>query len=220
LQLGGLITNSICNGFSIIKVSSTGGNSGFQYDFGNSGTFSSTTTYSNLWNGSYTVVVKDNVGCTDTNTFTVQNTDNIAPVAKAKKNYNVELNNLGLATLTASTIDSSSSDNCAIKSLAIDKTSFTCADTGFKKVILTVTDSTNNIDTVHAYVHVKDVTKPIANPKWLSKVYVGGSGSITFTGADADSASFDECGIVLMPVIPSKETLKYAILLVMFHRKL
>jgi len=57
LQLGGLITNSICNGYSIIKVSSIGGNSGFQYDFGNSGTFNSTTTYSNLWNGSYTVVV-------------------------------------------------------------------------------------------------------------------------------------------------------------------
>jgi len=195
LNLNGLVTNSVCNGFSIIQLSSTGGNSGFQYDFGNSGTFNSTTAYSNLWNGSYTVVVKDNAGCTDTNTFTVQNTDNVAPVAKVKKNYNVELNNLGVATITASTLDSSSTDNCAIKSLAIDKSSFTCADTGFQKIVFTVTDSTNNIDTVHAYVQVKDVTKPIANPKWLSKVYVGGSGSITFTGADADSASFDECGI-------------------------
>ncbi len=197
------VTNSVCNGSGVVDFTgsvSGGSGSPYVFEWNYSGTFSSTTTYSNLWNGSYTVVVKDNVGCTDTNTFTVQNTDNIAPVAKAKKNYNVELNNLGLATLTASTIDSSSSDNCAIKSLAIDKTSFTCADTGFKKVILTVTDSTNNIDTVHAYVHVKDITKPIANPKWLSKVYVGGSGSITFTGADADSASFDECGIAKITV--------------------
>ncbi len=200
LILGGAVSNSICNGYAIIQVNSSGGNSNYLYDFGNTGTFTSTTVYSNLWNGNYTVVVKDNNNCTDTNTFTVQNADNTAPVAKGKKNYVVALSNLGTATLTATAIDSSSTDNCAIKSLSINKSSFTCSDTGIQKIVLTATDSTNNTDTVHVYVVVKDVTKPIANPKWLSKVYVGGTGSVTFTGLDADSASFDECGIAKITV--------------------
>ncbi len=194
------LSNSICNGFGIAQLTRSGGNSGFQYDFGNTGTFNTTTLYTNLWNATYTVVVKDNKGCTDTNKFVVKNTDNVPPVAKGKKNYNISLSALGTASLTASNIDSSSTDNCALKSLSIDKTNFSCSDTGFQKIILTATDSTDNTDTVHIYVHVKDVTKPTANPKWLSKVYVGGTGSVTFTGVDADSASFDQCGIAKITV--------------------
>jgi gliding motility-associated-like protein len=197
------VLNSLCNGSGSIVLSSgvSGGAGGpYSFELNYTGTFTSSTTFSNLWNGNYAVVVKDNNNCTDTNTFTVQNTDNVPPVAKGKKNYVVSLSSLGTATITAATLDSSSSDNCAIKALSIDKNSFTCSDTGFQKIVLTATDSTNNTDTVHVYVIVKDVTKPIANPKWLSKVYVGGAGSVTFTGLDADSASFDECGIAKITV--------------------
>src|SRR5438132_2205821 len=82
----------------------------------------------------------DNVS-TCTATVTVQ--DNIPPTALCK-NITVQVDLSGNEMITGADVDNGSNDACGIKSLALDKSSFTCADVGTNKVTLTVTDKDDN----------------------------------------------------------------------------
>jgi hypothetical protein len=109
-----------------------------------------------------TLVVTDSVGDTDTTTFDVSINDTVKPNAIAK-DITVELDNNGVATITAQMIDNGSNDNCAIKAISIDKTSFSCADLGTKTIILTVEDKKGNTNTASATVTISSTAPDTDN---------------------------------------------------------
>jgi hypothetical protein len=74
-----------------------------------------------------TFEVTDANGNTSTCSFTVTVEDTEAPTAIAK-DITVELDENGIASVTANMIDNGSSDACGIRSIALDKTEFSCDD--------------------------------------------------------------------------------------------
>ncbi|OED45014.1 hypothetical protein AB832_01620 [Flavobacteriaceae bacterium (ex Bugula neritina AB1)] len=70
--------------------------------------------------------------------------DNIPPVAQCVAPFNIQLDNSGNATITASDINNASTDNCTISSIEIDKSTFTTADIGENTITLTITDTSGN----------------------------------------------------------------------------
>ena len=85
-------------------------------------------------------------------TQTIIINDNELPVAKCK-NVTVTLVN-GAATITAADVNNGSTDNCAIQSVSVSKTSFNCSNIGVNMVKLTVTDIHSNINFCTATVTV------------------------------------------------------------------
>src|SRR5439155_5443752 len=119
--------------------------------------------------------------------------DSIAPTALCK-NITVQLDASGNAAITAADVDNGSHDACGIKSLALDKTSFTCADVGPNTVTLTVTDKNDNVSTCTATVTVQDRIARKSVGKGMT-VELEGGGSAAITAADVDNGSHDACGI-------------------------
>ena len=95
---------------------------------------------------------KDPSNNTATCTQTIIVNDNELPVAKCK-NVTVTLVN-GSATITAADVNNGSTDNCAIQSVSVSKTSFNCSNAGANTVTLTVTDIHSNTKTCTATVTV------------------------------------------------------------------
>ncbi len=92
--------------------------------------------------------INPSVSCT----FTVTVTDNEKPKAFCK-NATVTLAN-GTASITPNDINNGSSDNCGAVTLALSKSTFTCANIGSNTVTLTVTDTHGNTQTCTANVTV------------------------------------------------------------------
>ncbi|MGB5982285.1 MAG: T9SS type A sorting domain-containing protein, partial [Nonlabens sp.] len=114
--------------------------------------------------GSYTVTYITAGACpgTSSQTFTINNTDNIAPVARCQ-DFSGNLDANGLLTIQAFNIDAGSSDDVGVASLTASQTVFSCADLGDNTVTLTVTDTSGNQDTCTATVTVNDVDAPVIN---------------------------------------------------------
>ncbi|HET7360999.1 MAG TPA: HYR domain-containing protein, partial [Salinimicrobium sp.] len=87
--------------------------------------------------------------------FQVVLKDTIAPTANCASEITVQLNENGIANLTAEDVDKGSGDNCGITSLEIDKTTFNQNDLGENLVTLTVTDAAENISSCTATVVVE-----------------------------------------------------------------
>jgi hypothetical protein len=90
-------------------------------------------------------------------TVTVE--DSVLPTV-ITKNIIVQLDASGNASITTSDIDDGSSDNCSVASLALDVTTFTCADLGANTVNLTATDQSTNSASGSAIVTVEDSINP------------------------------------------------------------
>jgi PKD repeat protein len=99
-----------------------------------------------------TVTATDAAGNTATSSFTVTVTD-VTPPTASTRNLSVALVN-GTATITAAQLDNGSADACGPVTLALSKTSFTCANAGANTVTLTVTDAAGNVATAPATVTV------------------------------------------------------------------
>jgi hypothetical protein len=153
----------------------------------------STFTCSHLGDNTVTLTVTDVNGNTSTTTSIVTVLDKIAPVAKAK-NITVDLNAAGSATIVAGDVNNNSTDNCGIKSLSVDKTSFDCSNVGENDVVLTVTDNSNNVSTATAKVTVKDVTAPVAKAKNFT-LNLDDNGEGKLLSSDINDGSSDACGI-------------------------
>jgi gliding motility-associated-like protein len=114
----------------------------------------------NVQAGSYTLVVKDHKkGCEVTRKIEIEAQDTTTPIVKAK-GLNLQLDGNGKASLKAQDLDDGSTDNCGIKSLTADKTSFSCADVGQNTVTLTVEDGSGNIATASVDVLIEDKQAP------------------------------------------------------------
>jgi uncharacterized protein (DUF2141 family) len=142
-----------------------------------------------------TLTVTDNSGNTDTCTTTVTVEDNIAPVANCVAPLTVQLDASGQASITAADINDGSTDACGIASVAIDQSSFSCADIGDNTITLTVTDNSGNTDTCTTTVTVEDNVAPTANCVAPFTVQLDANGEASITVNDIDNGSTDACGI-------------------------
>ncbi|MBZ9777421.1 T9SS type A sorting domain-containing protein [Psychroflexus sp. CAK8W] len=140
-----------------------------------------------------TVTVEDEYGFTTQTSFDVTFIDENAPTAIAQ-NLTVELDETGSASITAAEVDNGSSDNCGVETLALDVTSFDCADLGENFVTLTVTDTSGNEATAIATVTVVDNSSPTAIAQNLT-VELDETGSASITAAEVDNGSTDNCGV-------------------------
>ncbi|WP_246050251.1 T9SS type A sorting domain-containing protein [Neolewinella litorea] len=139
------------------------------------------------------LTVTDVNGNSSTASATVTVEDNVAPVAIAQ-DITVQLDANGNATITAAQIDNGSSDACGIASLALDRTTFDCADVGTNPVVLTVTDVNGNESSAPATVIVEDNVAPVAIAQNIT-VQLDGTGNATITAGQIDNGSHDACGV-------------------------
>jgi hypothetical protein len=119
--------------------------------------------------------------------------DAIAPTAVCQ-NISVNLDAAGSATATAAAVDNGSTDNCAITTLSLSQTSFTCANIGANTVTLTATDASGNTATCTAVVTVIDAIAPtvVCND---TTIVLNPSGSTTLPISAMLASSSDNCGI-------------------------
>lgn len=115
---------------------------------------------SNIGTNNVTLTVFDVYGNSATCSSVVTVQDLIAPVATCAP-FTVALDPTGNATITAANVNGGSSDNCAIASLTVTPSSFTCANVGANNVTLTATDASGNSSTCSAVVTVQDNTIPV-----------------------------------------------------------
>lgn len=146
-------TNASCPGASdgSATVTTNGGIAPYSYSWSPSGGNNATAT--GLSAGNYTVTVTDDNGCTDTANVTITDTESTPPVANCAAPFTVQLDANGAASITVADINNGSTDNCGIASVAIDQSSFSCADVGNNTITLTVTDSSGNTDTL-SLIHI------------------------------------------------------------------
>jgi hypothetical protein len=115
-----------------------------------------------------TLYVTDGGGNTSFCLADVTVIDTVAPTALCQP-ITVQLDAGGNASLTSAQVDNGSSDNCAIASLTLDITSFSCSDIGANTVTLTATDVNGNSSSCTATITVQDNLGPtISCPAALS----------------------------------------------------
>lgn len=147
---------------------------------------------------SVTLTTTDGNSNTDNCTATVTVWDTISPTAVCQ-NISVALDGSGNASITASTIDNGSVDNCSVAGLSVSPAVFTCSDVGANNVTLTVADASGNTNTCASVVTVTEVTPPTAVCQNIS-VALDGTGSATIIASDIDGGSTDNCGAPTLSV--------------------
>ena len=135
-----------------------------------------------------TLTVTDASGNSSTCEGTVTVEDNTNPIAICK-NFSVQLDATGNASITATDIDNGSNDACGIASMDLSRYDFTCADLGTNAVTLTVTDNNGNQSSCPTVVNVTDNLPPTAS--------AGGSATICIdethmvSGANANNGTIE-----------------------------
>lgn len=132
---------------------------------------------------------------------TVTVSDTISPITSCQ-DITVQLDAAGVASVDASQIEISSSDNCAIQSISLSPNSFNCSNVGPNSVTLTVTDVSGNIATCTAFVTVTENAGPTALCQDLT-VSLDVNGSVTVLASQLDGGTFDNCGTPTISINPS-----------------
>ena len=123
--------------------------------------------------------------------------DNIPPVAQCN-DTTVQLDESGIADISASDINNGSNDLCGNTFLSLNINSFSCNDIGNRNVILSVTDECENSSQCEAVVTVTDNIPPEISCTTPISFYVDANQNYyTVPGTDLDASATDACGIVL-----------------------
>tara|TARA_R110002096_G_scaffold429156_1_gene641716 strand:- start:170 stop:3304 length:3135 start_codon:yes stop_codon:yes gene_type:complete len=148
-------------------------------------------TCANLGTNTVMLTVGDVSGNTNTASATVTVEDSVNPTA-VTQNITVQLDATGNASIIASQIENSSTDNCSVTGFSLDVSSFTCANLGANTVNLTVSDSSGNTNSASATVTVQDNINPVAITSAFT-AQLDASGNVTITPDDVDNSSTDNC---------------------------
>ncbi|MEM7104163.1 MAG: HYR domain-containing protein [Bacteroidota bacterium] len=145
--------------------------------------------------GSNTVIltVKDGNGNSSSCSATVNVFDVTPPVAECD-DLTVQLDASGSVTISTADVGSSSSDECGIGNMMLDKTTFDCGNVGQNFVVLTVVDNSGNSDNCSAEIIVEDNVGPNANCQDIT-VQLDQNGNATITASQVDDGSGDNCAI-------------------------
>jgi gliding motility-associated-like protein len=184
--------SSICDGSGQISFSATGGTTTGSYIYQVDGV-AATSPVNNLFDNLYIVKAIDDNACEDTVQVKLKHVDPIKPAVKTQMKV-VYLDASGNASISTTDIDNASTDNCGVKSLSLDKTTFDCSNVGQNIVTLTVTDVNDNINTDTASVFVRDTISPtmtVVN----TIIAIDTSGSAYLNTGLVVSASDDKCGV-------------------------
>jgi PKD repeat protein len=160
----------------------------------------STFTCANVGANTVTLTVSDVSGNTATCTATVTVQETVAPIAVCQ-NITVQLDATGNASITAAQINNGSSDNCAIQTITVSPSTFTCANVGANTVTLTVTDASGNSSTCTATVTVQETIAPIAVCQNIT-VQLDATGNASITAAQINNGSSDNCAIASVTIAP------------------
>lgn len=152
-------------------------------------------TCNNLGNHTVTLTVDDSHGNTATCQATVTVVDNTAPTMICKP-VSVALNAAGQAFIDVAQVNNGSFDNCALVSMNLSQSVFTCANVGANSIKLFGTDPSNNQGQCTATVMVTDPIKPTAVCK-NATVNLGVSGSITVPASAVNNGSTDNCTFIM-----------------------
>ena len=143
-----------------------------------------------------TWTVTDGSGNSNTTTQNVKVIDATKPVV-ITKNVMIALDVNGNVLITAEQINKGSYDNCAIKSIKVSPSTFTCANLGPNKVTLTVEDTNGNSNTAEAIITVVDYIVPNVRTKNIT-VVLDQFGQASITPEMIDNGSTDNCAIKKM----------------------
>ena len=119
--------------------------------------------------------------------------DDIKP-AVITQNLSLSLNASGIASATAAQVDNGSTDNCAINSLTLSKTTFDCSNLGTNTVYLKVEDLFGNIDSASAIITVQDTTKTVLITQNIT-VNLDSSGTATINASQINNGSSGNCTV-------------------------
>lgn len=130
-------------------------------------------------------------------TFTLEVLDTETPIAVCHPGpIPVVLNSSGIGSITPSSVDNGSSDNCGIMSMAVNPSTFDCTDIGNQTVTLTITDVDNNTNSCNSIVNVIDGSVPsISCPVGIT-INCGDSIDPTNTG---QATAMSSCAIAAPP---------------------
>ncbi|RLG29660.1 hypothetical protein DRO03_06690, partial [Methanosarcinales archaeon] len=167
--------------------------------------FNGTDNASDTYPGGTTIITwtaTDIHGNTNTCTQSITVTDVENPIAVCK-DFNVNIDANGQASIQGSDIDGGSTDNCGIASLDANPNTFDITQMGPNDVVLTVTDIQGNSSTCLAIVTVTDSIPPTAICKDIT-VQLDASGNVIITGEDIDDGSYDNGMIASYEANPSE----------------
>ncbi len=148
---------------------------------------------SNIGTNAVTLTVTDVNGNVSTGAAVVTVEDKVAPIV-ITQNITVQLDANGNASITPAQIDNGSTDNCAIATYSLDKTSFDCSNVGTNTVTLTVTDVHSNVSNATAVVTIEDKVVPTVITQNIT-VQLDPNGNASITPAQIDNGSTDNCAI-------------------------
>ena len=156
----------------------------------------------NLGLNTVTLTVTDVNGNSDTCNSIVTIIDSLAPTPVCR-DTSIFLNASGTASITNSFIDNGSFDNCIIDSIWLSKYTFDCTDFGNDTIQLYAVDSSGNIDSCQAVIHVMDTTNPTAICKDTT-IYLTTSGIVVIDSSYINNNPMYGCDIATIKL--SKDT--------------
>lgn len=139
------------------------------------------------------IIVEDIHGNIARSTAIVTVVDRSAPEL-ILKTTELRLDQEGKASLEASQLIESQSDNCGINMIKLSKTSFQCQDVGEQEVVVTAVDDSGNVVEKSVLVNVKDEVGPEVRAKSIT-IELDRLGKAEVLAESVDDGSFDACGI-------------------------
>ena len=141
-----------------------------------------------------TVTVKDNDLTWHNTSFLATAVDDDAPTLRARA-IDVQLNASGRAHAAAASAVEAASDNCAVAAIALDQSTFSCADMPSALVTLTAMDAAGNHRSQPVLVSVRDSLAPRIAALANVNLTLDEAGGATLAVADANVTATDNCAI-------------------------
>ena len=105
----------------------------------------------------------------------------------------VQLDASGSAEITAAQLDNGSTDNTGIVQWTLDRSSFSCAETGPQTVVVRAEDAAGNLSSASVMVRVEDKIAPSLTVQNVG-LELDAAGTATLTEADVVLTKEDNCG--------------------------